>query len=270
VTPTGAHRAEAGPLAGIRVLVTAGEPEPLSALLRVRGAMPVAVPTIAIRAADPAPLDAALAHAWDWIVVTSANGARAVLSRLPTADAAGASRSARWAAVGPRTAEVLRAGGIDATRAPMDGTGVGLAAAMEDVAGRRVLLARARAAARDLPDALRARGAEVHEVVAYETEEGPESSRAGIAEALQAGVDAAVFTSGSTVRGLVRLAGDPARALGDAVVVVIGPTTAEVARRAGLTPHASSDRTPGGVVAALESALARSPLRRSGATGARG
>lgn len=264
MTASGERHPDGGPLAGLRVLVTASEPEPLAAFLRARGALPVAVPTIAIRAADPAPLDAALAGEWEWIVVTSANGARAVLARLGAEGPRARIPAARWAAVGPRTAEALRAGGIDATLAPMDGTGAGLAAAMGEVAGLRVLLARARAAARDLPDALRARGARVEEVAAYETEEGPESSRAGIAEALQAGVDAAVFTSGSTLRGLARLAGDPARALGDAVVVAIGPTTAEAARRAGLAPHVSSDRTPGGIVAALESAVSRRP------TGARG
>ena len=250
----------ASSLAGLRVLVTASEPGRLCELLAAVGAFPIAVPTIAIRPADPAPLDAALGREWDWIVVTSANGARAVLAR----DAArGGPSAARWAAVGPRTAAALRAGGIEPTVVPPEATGAAIAGAMGPVEGRRVLLARARVAAADLPAALERAGAIVEEVAAYETEIGPEASRAPLAEALRVGIDAVVFTSGSTVRGLQRLAGDPASAVGGAIVVAIGPTTAAAARAAGLDPREAGGRTPAAIVAALERALADREAARS-------
>ncbi len=253
----------ASALAGARVLVTASAPGELCALLEAKGAVPVAVPTIAIRPADPAPLDAALARGWDWIVVTSPNGARAVAARLAGARRAArptapdAPPGARWGAVGPRTRAALQEAGIEAAAVPDEGTGAAIADAMGEVRGLRVLLARARHAARDLPEALSRRGARVQEVVAYETEEGPEDAREPLARALAAGLDAAVFTSGSTVRGFARLAGEPALALGDAVVVAIGPSTADAARAAGLSPVAARGRTPAAIVAALE----RAPLR---------
>jgi len=242
-------------LSGLRVLVTGSAPEALCAVLRARGATPLAVPTIAIRPADPAPLDAALGREFDWIVVTSANGARAVLDRLQ-ATGAEVPAATRWAAVGPRTAAALQGGGVAPALVPREGTGAAIAAAMPEVEGRRVLLARGRAAGRDLPTAMRARGALVEDVVAYGTVEGPEASRAALAAALAAGLDAVVFTSGSTVRGLARLAGDPARLLEGAIVVAIGPSTAAVAREAGLAPRVAADRTPRAIVAALEEAAA--------------
>jgi uroporphyrinogen-III synthase len=88
--------------------------------------------------------------------------------------------------------------------------------------------------------------------VAYEVVIGPESSRASLERALGDGLYAAVFTSGSTVRGFARLIGDPALALAGARVVCIGPVTAEVARRAGLLDvRVAAARTPAAIVAAL-------------------
>jgi uroporphyrinogen III methyltransferase/synthase len=135
----------------------------------------------------------------------------------------------------------------------MDGTGARLAEALGAVAGKRVLLARARRASADLPRILRARGAEVTDVPVYETVEGPESARGPLAEALTRGIGAIVFTSGSTVRGFARLAGDPAHILRGTTVLAIGPTTAAVARLAGLDPRVARARTPEAIVEALES-----------------
>ena len=99
------------------------------------------------------------------------------------------------------------------------------------------------------------RGARVDDVVAYEVVVGPESSRAPLARALADGLDAAVFTSGSTVHGFARLTGDPALALAGARVVCIGPVTAEAARRAGLGDvRVAAGRTPAAIVAALADA----------------
>jgi uroporphyrinogen III methyltransferase/synthase len=121
------------------------------------------------------------------------------------------------------------------------------ALAAVDVAGKPVLVARAAEARDVLPEALRARGAEVDVVALYETvREDPEP------EALEAAMaaDYVTFTSSSTVRNLMAVLDGrfPERAR----VVSIGPVTSETAREAGLEVHAEAERhDPDGLVEAL-------------------
>lgn len=237
---------------GWRVLVAASDGEAIARRLEEAGAIPVGVPTIAIRPVVSPALDAALREAgrYDWIVVTSANGVAAVFDRFR---AAGSEVPAgpRWAAVGPKTAAALDARGVTPDVVPDAGIGAAIPADIGEIAGRRVLLARAAGAGEDLPEILRRRGADVDDLVAYETVEGPAESRGALEAALEEGLDAAIFTSGSTARGFVRLAGGT-RALDGVVVVVIGPSTAAAAREAGIEPDAvASERSPEGLVAAL-------------------
>lgn len=122
-----------------------------------------------------------------------------------------------------------------------------------DLVGVSVLLPRARIASDDLPSALAARGAIVHAVPAYETVIGPESSRAPLARALDAGIQAAIFTSGSTVAGFSRLAGDPRAALSGVVTVCIGPGTARALEETGVEPsRVASAPSPEALADALE------------------
>lgn len=242
---------------GWRVLVASPGGEAIARRLEEAGAIPVEVPTIAIRSVESPALDAALEEigTYDWIVVTSSNGVAAVFERL-RASGIEAPYHARWAAVGPKTAAALEAEGVTPDFVPGSGVGAAIPDGMGDLAGRRVLLARAAGAGEDLPAILRERGAEVDDPVAYETLEGPPGSRGPIEAALEKGLDAAIFTSGSTVRGFVRLAGG-ARALEEVLVVVIGPSTAGAAREAGIEPGAIADRpTPEGLVEALAAAAA--------------
>lgn len=222
-----------------------GERDPLVARLRALGHRVHAVPTVVT---EPLPFEPPDLGRFDWVVVTSAAGARALL------DAAGPGRAAvRWAAVGPRTAAELTAGGLAAAAMPEQSRGVRVAeaiAGVEPLAGLRVLLARADAAADDLPAALRAAGARVEELAVYHTVVGPEASRPGVAAALaDPALAAAVFASGSAVRGLLRLGGEAARRL---PAITIGPATTEVARAHGLRVVAEAER-PGvdGLVSAV-------------------
>ncbi len=240
-------------MSGPRVLLTGSGPGRVARLLEERGAVPLEVPTIAIRALEGDPLDAALKRAEDsdWIVVTSPNGARLVLERLTRLGLAVPPRP-RWAAVGPRTRETLAAAGVTVSAEPAERIGATIPDAMGNVSGARVLLVRSAAAADDLPRLLAARGAQVEDVAAYEIEEGPEESRIPLVQALAAGVDAAVFTSGSTVRGFARLVVDPAAILSGARVVCIGPVTARAALQAGLDQvRTATDRTPDAIVDAV-------------------
>jgi uroporphyrinogen-III synthase len=218
------------------ILVTrpAGQADPLVAELERRGYTVHAVPAIATRALDVAWPDLA---AYDWIAVTSAAGVE-TLPGLTTF-------SGRWAVVGKATAAALRARGVEASVVPDEARGADLAGAIPEPRGSRVLLVRGSLAADDLPSILRARGADVDEVVSYETIEGPESSRAPLARAAFA---AAVFASGSAVRGFVKLGGST-----DVPAITIGPRTTAVAREAGFTVIAeAAGRSAGELAAAVE------------------
>ena len=201
------------------ILVTrpAGAEDALVAELTQRGYRVLAVPTAATEALH---IEPELLQGFDWIVVTSAAGARA-LPALPP--------QSRYAAVGAATATELAARGVKAALVPEQSNGVAIADSLPKPAGKRVLLARADIAAADLPDRLRERGAEVVELAVYRTVEGPETSRHALVSALaDPGLAAAVFASGSAVRGYL--------ALGRTTVpaVTIGPRTTAAAKEAGL------------------------------------
>ncbi|HEY4024997.1 MAG TPA: uroporphyrinogen-III synthase [Candidatus Dormibacteraeota bacterium] len=202
-----------------------GDRDPLVRRLRGLGYRVHAVPAVAT---EPLPFEPPDLGRFDWVVVTSATGAEALATRSTRPDAT------RWAAVGPRTAAVLAARGVAVDAVPAESRGVRIAEAMAHVqplAGARVLLARADAAAADLPAALRDAGALVEELAVYHTVVGPESSRPGMAVALaDPALAAAVFASGSAVRGLLRLGGEGARRL---PAVTIGPSTTAVAAEEG-------------------------------------
>ncbi|MFN2384563.1 MAG: uroporphyrinogen-III synthase [Gemmatimonadota bacterium] len=238
-----------------RALVTGSRGDALCLALRERGWEPLAVPMITIQPVPAGgPLDAALGRldAFSWVVVTSANGADGVVARARALGVPVPGRP-RWAAVGPRTQRTLERAGIGVAFVPPEQTGAAIAAGLGDLSGRQVLLPRAAGAGSDLPAALAARGAVIEAVLAYETLEGPDASRAPLAAALAGGVEAIVFTSGSTVRGFARLTGNPVRAAAGARIICLGPATARAAQAAGLEVAAiAAERTPAGLVRALQ------------------
>jgi uroporphyrinogen III methyltransferase/synthase len=234
---------ERRPLFGRRVLVTRTRQQAsaLSEALRAAGAEPVELPVIEV--ADPADGGAALRKAaadlaaYDWVVLTSPNGAERLLAAV--ADAGGDARTfgtARVAAIGPSTAAVLGAGGIRADLLPERFVAESLleafpTAPVAPVTGGsgRVLLARAAVARDVLPDGLRARGWEVDVVDAYRTIPAALTAEQR-ADALRA--DIVTFTSSSSVERFLESAGADAV---PPVVACIGPITADTARAHGLT-----------------------------------
>jgi hydroxymethylbilane synthase len=247
-----------------RVLVTraADQAAELVSALRDVGLDPIEVPAIAIGFEPPGgDLDAAagLLRTYRWVVVTSANGARAILKaaeRILTELGAPS-----WAAIGPATRRVLEHEGIEIQFEPSRSSGIAMAAELPVAAGDRILVVRGDLADEELALALRARGAEVDDVIAYRTHEAPESSGALLRSATADGyVAAAVFTSGSTVRGLVSLGQDESIDVHSFPAVCMGPETADEARSAGFrilaiapTPDATA------LAAATATALARQP-----------
>lgn len=246
-----------------RILVTrpAAQADGLTGLLRARGLTPVVVPTVAIDAASTtAELDAMLEslEGASWLILTSANGAEALTSRL-----AGIGRSLpeglRVAAVGPATADTLRAATIRVDHVPDDYLTAAIAEGLGDVRGLRVVLARAETATPALRDALVERGAIVEEVVAYRTIEGSATSRDPLHAALHDDLAGIAFTSGSTVRGLMRLASRVDRGLARCIpAFCIGPVTADTARLYGFDVAAvADDHTARGLANAIAEHLAR-------------
>jgi len=252
------------------VLVTraADQAGELVEALRRAGLEPVSVPAIEIESVPPGgALDAAARHLdrYDWVVVTSANGARAILAAArgatrQTADRATrwptrrtADGATRWAAVGAATRQALEQGGIEVAHQPSRASAAGIAGELPIGAGDRVLLLRGDLADGELPEALRARGADVEDIVAYRTREAPESSRALLRNAIADGpLDLVLFTSGSTVRGLVALAGaEQVAEILSVPAVCIGPETASEAQRAGFAVLAEATTPDATVLAAI-------------------
>lgn len=222
-----------------RVLVTrdAERAGPLVEALRARGLEPVRVPTIAVEQGRPGgPLDDAVpaVASYAWVVVTSAAGAEALGAAAARRGAHLA--SARIASVGTATAAVIERLGGDAAFVPAVATATAMAEELPVGAGDRVLLVRGDLADGRLGDRLRARGAAVDEVLAYRTIEAPAASVAALRLAVRAGLDGLIFTSGSTVRGLLALLpAEDRTAVLDLPAICIGPSTVAVARGAGFS-----------------------------------
>lgn len=228
---------ERRPLFGRRVVVTrtrAQAPQ-LGAALRDAGAEPVEVPVIEV--VPPADGGAALRAAakelaaYDWVVVTSPNGAERLLAAI--AEAGGDARSfgaAQVAAIGPGTARVLAGGGLRADLLPERFVAESLLDALPTApAGGRLLLARAEVARDVLPDGLRARGWAIDVVDAYRT---VPAAVTDVQRRAVAAADIITFTSSSTVERFLDALGPDAV---PPVVACIGPITAATAREHGLT-----------------------------------
>jgi hydroxymethylbilane synthase len=242
-----------------RVLVTrsADQADELLSALRAAGLDPILVPAIDV-AIDPpgGDLDATAARlaSYRWVVVTSANGARATLG---AAARAGSDVSVpSWAAIGAATADALEHDSIRVAFRPSRSTGVDLATELPLAPGDRVLVVRGDLASESVAATLRERGAEVDDIVAYRTTEAPERSRGLLRAAAANGLATAViFTSGSTVRGLVALADAEHVDVRSMPAICIGPGTADEARRAGFHVLAVSP-TPDSVALAATAAAA--------------
>ena len=239
------------PLAGRRIVVTRPRERAgaLTAALEHLGATVVLVPLVETCALeDPSVLEEAVRRVdrYAWIVFTSATAVAAVRDRLP---AGGALRGARVAAVGPATAAAVAELGTAPAFVPDRFEAASIAEGLGELAGLRVLLPQADAASPALADELRRRGALVDAVVAYRTRTLAPSSEE-LTE-LRRGADAVVLASGSAARGLA-VAAQQAPALRAALLVCIGPRTAEVACELGLRVGLVADEaSTEGIIQAL-------------------
>ncbi len=236
---------ETKPLFGWRVLVprTKEQAGSLSARLRGFGAVPEEVPTISVEPPrNPQQMDKAIRGLvegrYEWIAFTSVNAVRAVREKFDEYGLdARAFSGLKIAAVGDKTAAAIEAWGLRADLVPSgEQSARGLLEdwpPYDDVLDpiNRVFLPRADIATETLVAGLLDLGWEVDDVTAYRTVRAtppPAPTR----EAIKSGkFDAVVFTSSSTVRNLVGIAGKPHAST---IIAVIGPATAKTAEEHGL------------------------------------
>ncbi|MGV0737056.1 bifunctional uroporphyrinogen-III C-methyltransferase/uroporphyrinogen-III synthase [Mycobacterium syngnathidarum] len=237
------------------------------------GALPIEVPTIAVEPPrSPAQMERAVKGLVDgrfqWVVFTSTNAVRAVWEKFNEFGLdARAFSGVKIACVGQATADKVRAFGINPELVPSgEQSSLGLLEEFppfDEVFDpvNRVLLPRADIATETLAEGLRERGWEIEDVTAYRTVRAappPAQTREMIKTG---GFDAVCFTSSSTVRNLVGIAGKPhART----IVACIGPKTAETAAEFGLRVDVQPESAAvGPLVDALAEHAAR--LRAEGA-----
>jgi uroporphyrinogen III methyltransferase / synthase len=266
---------ESRALYGWTVLVprTKDQAGEMSEQLTSYGALPIEVPTIAVEPPrSPAQMERAVKGLVDgrfqWVVFTSTNAVRAVWEKFGEFGLdARAFSGVKIACVGESTADRVRAFGISPELVPAgEQSSLGL---LDDFPPydsvfdpvNRVLLPRADIATETLAEGLRERGWEIEDVTAYRTVRAAPPPAATREMIKTGGFDAVCFTSSSTVRNLVGIAGKPhART----IIACIGPKTAETAAEFGLRVDVQPDTAAvGPLVDALAEHAAR--LRAEGA-----
>ncbi|HEY4427415.1 MAG TPA: uroporphyrinogen-III C-methyltransferase [Solirubrobacteraceae bacterium] len=238
------------PLSGLNVAVTRARAQAseLARLLEEQGARVVQAPVIRVRPLPGPPLDPV---PYDLVCLTSPNGVDALFDRLAAGGRDARSLAgARVAAIGPGTARALADRGVAADVVPDRFVAEALVEALADVPVTRALVARAADARDVLPDALRARGAEVDVLALYETV--AELPPAGTLQAARE-ADYITFTSSSTVRFFLDATGAAAGGVPDDTpseppwaqatrVVSIGPVTSATLREHGFEPDVEAQR----------------------------
>jgi len=226
------------PLFGKKIIITRDRrqssmlAEPLEAL----GAETLFVPVIEIAdASETSSLEQAIARldTYDWLIFTSVNGVRHFVEALDRSRRDLRALKAKLCAIGPATRAAIEQLHLRVDVMPAEYVAESLleALANEDLTGKRVLLPRA-AVARDLvPVALTARGAQVDVVEAYRTII-PADAAQHVRDALARKPDWITFTSSSTAKNFVDIAGR--EALQSIKVASIGPITSATAREVGL------------------------------------
>ncbi|HVE73847.1 MAG TPA: uroporphyrinogen-III synthase [Mycobacteriales bacterium] len=261
---------EQRPLYGWQVLVprTRGQAGTLTALLRGVGAVAVEVPTIAVEPPrTPAPMERAVKGIGDgrymWVAFTSTNAVKAVREKVEESGLdARIFSGVKVAAVGDATAAALVEFGIRPDLVPSGiQSSEGLLAEWAPYDASfdpidRVFLPRADIATDSLVAGLKELGWAVDDVTAYRTVRAappPAETR----DALKGGgFDAVLFTSSSTVRNLVGIAGKPHETT---VLACIGPQTKATAEEFGLRVDVLAAKPD---IAALVEGLAAFALAR--------
>jgi uroporphyrinogen III methyltransferase/synthase len=266
--PRTANWFEQLPLLGQTVLVTrpAQQATDLATRFERCGAEVLLQPAIEVRApADLSEVDRTLSQLeqYNWVVFSSANGVHAFFQRLvtPSRDIR-ALRSVKLAVIGPATRDALSQYQLQADCIPGRFQAEDLAAALgQQAAGKRVLLVRASRGREVLAEQLEASGADVRQVVFYESVDVGQAD-AEVADAMGAGtIHWTTVTSSAIARSLQQLFGND---LQQTRLVSISPITSATLRELGYEPAAEAvEATMDGVLNAILAGAAAGPLAQN-------
>jgi uroporphyrinogen III methyltransferase/synthase len=233
------------PLHGWRVLVpkTKDSAADICEQLITFGAVPFEVPTMSVEPPrTPQQMERAVhglvSGRFEWVVFTSLNAVRAIRERFQEYGLDARSLSGiRVAAIGAETVDALIAMGVRPDLVPVDEQTT--AALLDEWPEfdqlvdpiNRIFLPRADIATDTLVAGLTELGWEVEDVTAFRTVRAAPPAVETREAIKSGGFDAVVFTSSSTVRNLVGIAGKPHPA---SIIACIGPATAKTAQEHGL------------------------------------
>lgn len=231
------------PLEGKRIVITRAveQARDLIARLEKMGAIVLLFPVVSFsEPTNPAGLDQAIRSLgeFDWILFTSANAARFFARRCRKLGV-DPSEAGNYlcAAVGPATASAVAAEGFPVDHVAQEFLGTELARELSTaITGKKILLPRSERARPDLPNLLKAVGAEVTEVVAYHNA-GIGLIEPGVMRAIrEAQVDVISFFSPSAIENMrAELGAEVLTHLGaTAALAAVGPVTAAALRESGL------------------------------------
>jgi uroporphyrinogen III methyltransferase / synthase len=248
------------PLFDKTILVTRPEHQADDLANRLRGLGANVLMQAAIEIGPPAswaPVDAAIKRLddFDWLVFSSSNGVHFFMQELlALGHDARKLGGAKLAAIGPATHEALSEFHLKADVQPETYRAESLAEAlMPKVREKRLLLLRASRGREVLAEMLTAAGANVEQVVVYESRD-VETAEKDVLAALDAGaIDFTTVTSSAIARSLVNLFGESLR---KTQLAAISPLTAEVLAELGYPAVAIADSyTTGGLIAAILAAV---------------
>lgn len=232
------------PLQGHKILVTRAREQAgqFTKLLQSLGAEPIEFPTIEITPPPSwEPLDQCIQRleTYQWIIFTSVNGVKYFFERLALQGKnVQALQGLRLCAIGPATAAALESRGLHVDTIPTEYRAEAIFASLqgEELSQTRILIPRALEARMVLVESLRAAGAHVDVVPAYQSVRPPNNTEQ-IKHLLQARkISVITFTSSSTVKNFVAMfeEADLPKILEGVVVASIGPITADTARELGI------------------------------------
>jgi uroporphyrinogen III methyltransferase / synthase len=250
-------------LAGKRIVITRAEAQSdaLAQELSARGAIPMVLPLISFgEPQEFGPVDEAIRGltGFDWIIITSAQAARALAAR---SEFLGQKliQEGEWtqvAAVGPASAEAAEAAGLRVNYVAQTHNGVALAEELgERLRGRTVLLPRSDRANPDLPAALKRYEAKVTEVIAYRTLRTGDVDQRKLRKVTAGEADAILFFSPSAVQHFAELVGSERLSMLEnrMAMTAVGPVTSGALLKIGMRRIlTSADTSATSVLEALE------------------
>ncbi len=198
-------------------------------ILRKAGFEPVSIPLIKTVPVEFS-VEEVLAFSPEFVVISSKNGVKHFFSRIPPEKI----KSSRFIAVGSSTAKKLEELSIKPL-IPENFSGEGLVKLLNsmDLDGKKFLIVRPKVARKLVSEFLKKTGAEVKEVVVYETVVNEDMKETLIAE-INKGFEILAFTSPSNFKSFLKLAGEKGReVLNKGKIVSIGHVTQKAIEKEG-------------------------------------